>query len=90
MEEVDNYEQVPQILCKWCSYWKGNGGPCDAEVPAWKPKGKSYKKSTVKSENAVLSEEEFLSHTEIPEEEGMVKGKVVVEETGVKNKVWDD
>jgi hypothetical protein len=89
MEVEENYEQVPQNLCKWCSFHKSNGGPCDAVVPKWKPKGKKYKKSTVKSENVVLSEEEFLSHTEIPEEEGMVKGKVE-EATPVKNTVWDD
>ena len=80
MEVEENYEQVPQNLCKWCSFHKSNGGPCDAEIPKWKPKAKAYTKSTVKSENAVISEEEFLSHTELPEEEGMVKGKVV----------WDD
>ena len=87
MEVEENYEQVPQNLCKWCSFHKSNGGPCDAVVPKWKPKGKKYKKSTVKSENVVLSEEEFLAHTEIPEEEGMVKGKTDEE---VKNTVWDD
>jgi len=37
-EHVDRYEQVPQNLCKWCSFYKGNGGPCDVEVPKWKPK----------------------------------------------------
>ena len=58
-------------------------------MPKWKPKGKKYKKSTVKSENVVLSEEEFLSHTELPEEEGMIKGKAD-EEPQVKNTVWDD
>ena len=89
MEVEEKYEQVPQNLCKWCSFHKSNGGPCDAVVPKWKPKGKKYKKSTVKSENVVLSEEEFLSHTELPEEEGMVKGKVE-EEAPVKNTVWDD
>ena len=89
MEVEEKYEQVPQNLCKWCSFHKSNGGPCDAVVPKWKPKGKKYKKSTVKSENVVLSEEEFLSHTELPEEEGMIKGKVD-EEPQVKNTVWDD
>ena len=80
MEVEENYEQKPQNLCKWCSFHKSNGGTCDAEIPKWKPKGKTYKKSTVKSENSVLSEEDFLAYTEVPEEEGMVKGKVV----------WDD
>ena len=80
MEVEENYEQKPQNLCKWCSFYKGNGGTCDVQIPKWKPKGKTYKKSTVKSENAVLSEEEFLAHTEITEEEGMVKGKVVYDD----------
>jgi hypothetical protein len=80
MEVEENYEQKPQNLCKWCSFYKGNGGTCDVQIPKWKPKGRTYKKTTDKSENSVLSEEEFLAHTEVPEEKGMVKGKVV----------WDD
>ena len=39
-ENEDRYEQVPQNLCKWCSFFKGNGGPCDVELPKWKPKAK--------------------------------------------------
>ena len=39
MEEEDNYEQKPQNLCKWCSFYKGNGGPCDVKIPKWEPKG---------------------------------------------------
>ena len=78
MEEEDNYEQKPQNLCKWCSFYKGNGGPCDVKIPKWEPKG-GYKpkKKYAKAENAFLSEDEFTAHTEIPEEEGMIKGKVV-------------
>jgi hypothetical protein len=78
MEEEGNYEQVPQILCKWCSYWKGNGGPCDAEVPKWEPKKGAWKKSTVKSENVVLSDDVIENALSSQEEEGD------------KNKVWDD
>ena len=78
MEEEKNYEQVPQILCKWCSYWKGNGGPCDAEVPKWEPKKSTWKKSTVKSENVVLSDDVIENALSSQEEEGIV------------NKVWDD
>ena len=78
MEEVDNYEQVPQILCKWCSYWKGNGGPCDAEIPAWKPKfgaKKKYTKDTFK--NATLDDDSIQTALNVTEE-------------GEKYKVWDD
>jgi len=39
-DNEDRYEQVPQNLCKWCSFYKGNGGPCDVELPKWKPKFK--------------------------------------------------
>ena len=78
MEEEANYEQVPQILCKWCSYWKGNGGPCDAEIPAWKPKfgaRKKYTKDTFK--NATLDDDSIQTALNVTEE-------------GEKNKVWDD
>ena len=43
-EYEDRYEQKPQNLCKWCSFHKSNGGPCDAEVPKWKPTYKKRKK----------------------------------------------
>ena len=39
-DNEDRYEQVPQNLCKWCSFFKGNGGPCDVVLPKWKPKFK--------------------------------------------------
>jgi hypothetical protein len=35
-EYEERYEQKPQNLCKWCSFYKGNGGPCDVKIPAWK------------------------------------------------------
>ncbi len=77
MEDESKYEQVPQNLCKWCSYWKGNGGPCDAEPPKWKPKKREYKKS-MKFENVILSEDDFASGQDVPEEGGEM------------NTVWDD
>ena len=43
-EYEDRYEQKPQNLCKWCSFYKGNGGPCDVEIPKWKPKYSKRKK----------------------------------------------
>ena len=43
-EYEDRYEQKPQNLCKWCSFHKSQGGPCDAEIPAWKPTFKKRKK----------------------------------------------
>ena len=43
-EYEDRYEQKPQNLCKWCSFHKSQGGPCDAEIPSWKPSFKKRKK----------------------------------------------
>ena len=43
-EYEDRYEQKPQNLCKWCSFHKSQGGPCDAEIPSWKPTFKKRKK----------------------------------------------
>ena len=58
MKDEDKYEQKPQNLCKWCSFYVGNGGPCDVQLPKWKPKGKSYtKKSNVKAVNAIIDDE---------------------------------
>ena len=45
-EYEDRYEQKPQNLCKWCSFYKGNGGVCDVELPKWEPKKKQYKKES--------------------------------------------
>ena len=44
-EHEEKYEQVPQNLCKWCSFYKGNGGPCEVEIPKWEPKYKKKKES---------------------------------------------
>ena len=43
-EYEDRYEQKPQNLCKWCSFHKSQGGPCDAEIPKWQPTYKKRKK----------------------------------------------
>jgi putative RecB family exonuclease len=43
-EYEERYEQKPQNLCKWCSFHKSQGGPCDAEIPKWEPKFKKRKK----------------------------------------------
>ena len=45
-EYEERYEQKPQNLCKWCSFHKSQGGPCDAEVPKWEP---TFKKHIVAS-----------------------------------------
>jgi len=58
MKEEEKYEQKPQNLCKWCSFYVGNGGPCDVQIPKWKPKGKSYtKRSNVKAVNAIIDDD---------------------------------
>ena len=44
-EYEERYEQKHQNLCKWCSFYKGNGGPCDVELPKWKPKYTRKKES---------------------------------------------
>ena len=65
-EYEDRYETKPQNLCKWCSFYKGNGGPCDVELPKWQPKYKKRKKenysdidSNIKSMIDVESQEQF-------------------------------
>ena len=47
-EHEGKYEQKPQNLCKWCSFYKGNGGPCDVTLPKWEPKYKRKSKETYK------------------------------------------
>jgi len=77
MDIETNYEQIPQNLCKWCSYWNGNGGPCDAEPPKWVPKKSTWKKGP-KPINVKLDDLE-------------VDAAMVQEgEEGEKNTVWDD
>jgi hypothetical protein len=77
MDIETNYEQIPQNLCKWCSYWNGNGGPCDAEPPKWVPRKSAWKKGP-KSENVKLDDSEV--------DTAMVQEG----EEGEKNTVWDD
>jgi hypothetical protein len=81
MEQEDKYEQVPQNLCKWCSFYKGNGGPCDVQIPKWKPKfGSSTKKKYAPAENAVFTDADVLLGLSAAEDEGEKP----------KNQVWDD
>ena len=81
MEVEENYEQVPQNLCKWCSFHTSNGGNCDAEIPKWKPKGGTKTKNKyAKAENAVFSDSDIQLGLSAMEEEG----------EGEKNTVWDD
>ena len=32
-KDEEKYVKVPQTLCRWCSYYIGNDGPCDPELP---------------------------------------------------------
>ena len=77
MKDEDKYEQKPQNLCKWCSFYVGNGGPCDVQIPKWKPKGKSYtKKSNVKAVNAIIDDD--------------IVDNLPQEGEGEKNTVWPE
>tara|TARA_R100000700_G_scaffold8134_4_gene11941 strand:+ start:4030 stop:4857 length:828 start_codon:yes stop_codon:yes gene_type:complete len=65
-EYEDRYEQKPQNLCKWCSFHKSQGGPCDAEIPKWEPTFKKRKKenysdidSSLKKDLDVESQAQF-------------------------------
>ena len=65
-EYEERYEQKPQNLCKWCSFHKSQGGPCDAEIPKWEPKFKKRKKenyadidSSLKKDLDVESQSQF-------------------------------
>ena len=77
MKDEDKYEQKPQNLCKWCSFYVGNGGPCDVQLPKWKPK---YKKTTtrknVKAVNAIIDDD--------------LVDNLPQYEDGEKNTVWPD
>ena len=77
MKDEDKYEQKPQNLCKWCSFYVGNGGPCDVQLPKWKPK---YKKTTtrknVKAVNAIIDDD--------------LEDNLPQYEDGEKNTVWPD
>ena len=69
-QEMEDWIQTPQNLCKWCSFHKTKGGPCDAEIPKWKPKG-PYKgrKKYPKAINSTLSEDDIAKYLPQPEEE---------------------
>ena len=77
MKDEDKYEQKPKNLCKWCSFYVGNGGPCDVQLPKWKPK---YKKTTtrknVKAVNAIIDDD--------------LVDNLPQYEDGEKNTVWPD
>jgi putative RecB family exonuclease len=67
-EYEDRYEQKPQNLCKWCSFHKSNGGPCDAEVPKWEPKFKKRKKENYSDIDTSLKKElDVESQSQFPD-----------------------
>ena len=77
MKDEDKYEQKPQNLCKWCSFYVGNGGPCDVKLPKWKPKGKSFtRKPNVKAVNALIDDD--------------IVDNLPQEGEGEKNTVWPE
>ena len=71
MDDSEDWIQTPQNLCSWCSFHKSKGGPCDVEIPKWKPKGGSYKgkKKYPKAINSTLSEDDIAKYLPQPEEE---------------------
>ena len=70
-DDDEDWIQTPQNLCKWCSFHKTKGGPCDAEIPKWKPKGGAYKgrKKYPKAIEAPLSEDDISKYLPQPAEE---------------------
>jgi len=67
-EYEDRYEQKPQNLCKWCSFHKSNGGPCDAEVPKWEPKFKKRKKENYSDIDSSLKKDlDVENHSQFPD-----------------------
>ena len=66
-EHEGKYEQKPQNLCKWCSFYKGNGGPCDVEVPKWKPKYKKSKETYADIDPKLKGQIELDAQTQFPE-----------------------
>ena len=71
MDDSEDWVQTPQNLCSWCSFHKSKGGPCDVEIPKWKPKGGGYKgkKKYPKAINSTLSEDDIAKYLPQPEEE---------------------
>ena len=66
-EYEDRYEQVPQNLCKWCSFHKSQGGPCDAEIPKWKPKFQRKKENYADLDNKTKDLIELENQEQFPE-----------------------
>jgi len=71
MDDDEDWIQTPQNLCTWCSFHKSKGGPCNADIPKWKPKGGGYKgrKKYPKAIEAPLSEDDIEKYMKQPEEE---------------------
>ena len=69
-EEMEDWEQTPQNLCKWCSFHESKGGPCDAEIPKWRPPaGSKPRRKYAKAVNSTLSEDDIAKYLPQPEEE---------------------
>ena len=66
-EYEDRYEQKPQNLCKWCSFYKGNGGPCDVQIPKWEPKFKKAKETYSDINPKVKGQIELDNQDQFPE-----------------------
>jgi len=67
-EYEDRYEQVPQNLCKWCSFNKQhNGGPCDVVIPKWEPKYKKKKESYKDIDSKLKGQIELEVQKQFPE-----------------------
>jgi hypothetical protein len=66
-EYEDRYEQKPQNLCKWCSFYKGNGGPCDVQIPKWKPKYTRKKENYADIDSKAKGQIELENQDQFPE-----------------------
>jgi len=66
-EYETRYEQKPQNLCKWCSFHKSNGGPCDSEIPKWKPKFSRKKETYADIDTKLKGQIELDAQTQFPE-----------------------
>jgi len=66
-EYEDRYEQKPQNLCKWCSFYKGNGGMCDVVIPKWKPKFTRKKETYADIDTKMKGQIELDNQEQFPE-----------------------
>ena len=66
-EYEERYEQKPQNLCKWCSFYKGNGGPCDVQIPKWKPKYTRKKENYADIDSKAKGQIELENQDQFPE-----------------------